>query len=40
MSQKSSALSNLFEGGETLAVFDPADFVAKNHNLFCEHREG
>jgi hypothetical protein len=28
-SQKSSALSILFEGGETLAVFDPTDIVAK-----------
>jgi hypothetical protein len=40
LSQKSSALSILFEGGETLAIYDPTDIVAKNHNLFCEGKEG
>jgi hypothetical protein len=29
MSQKSTALSILFEVGEILAVFDPTDIVAK-----------
>jgi hypothetical protein len=36
LSQKSSALSILFEGGETLAIYDPTDIVAKNHNLFVK----
>jgi hypothetical protein len=30
MSQKSSALSILFEGGETLAICDSTNIVAKN----------
>jgi hypothetical protein len=29
LSQKSSALSILFEGGETLAIYDPIDIDAK-----------
>jgi hypothetical protein len=29
LSQKSSALLILFEGGETLAIYDPTDIVAK-----------
>jgi hypothetical protein len=29
MSQKSSALSILFEGGETLAIYDSTNIVAK-----------
>jgi hypothetical protein len=40
LSQKSSALSILFEGGETLAIFDPTYILPKNHKLFCEGKEG
>jgi hypothetical protein len=36
MSQKSSALSILFEGGETLAILIPLTLFPKNHNFFCE----
>jgi hypothetical protein len=39
LSQKSSALWILFEGGETLAIYDPTDIVAKKPQG-CEGEEG
>jgi hypothetical protein len=40
LSQKSSTLSILFEGGETLAIYDPTDtFTIKPQHL-CEGKEG
>jgi hypothetical protein len=40
LSQKSSALLILFEGGETLAIYDPTDIVAKKPQPLCEGKEG
>jgi hypothetical protein len=40
VSQKSSALSVLFEWGENPRSFGPTDIVAKHHNLFVNIKKG